>query len=440
MDEEPIFVSVIIPTHNRKAILLQTLEALASQTYPVDNLQVVVAVDDCHDGTQEMLGSYRAPFSFYIVNSPLAGPAAARNCGADRTTGELLIFLDDDIHVTPGFVQAHVDAHQETLNRIVVGYLHTFIRNQPTFFSLELKGAWESKFHVMRRRGHQFMYTDLLSGNFSIRRALFYQVGGFDTTYRVHEDYEFGMRSIQNGVIFVFEEKAFGYHNEHTDFERALERKLEEGIADVHLGQRYPQLIPTLLLWRLLSHSLFPSRVMQFLSYRLPRLGNLIALAAQRSLGVFERLHFVGTWRRLLAGLTGYWYWKGITRVLVTPKDLAEFLKSAPIDETTNQTYALALELTNGFHQVEDLLDRERPETVRIFYQEKFLGCLSSTPGTERWHSGHLKPYLIDHLRFTLLLAMGKNGLIQLPDEIYYKSLFFMGDREIMTEWERECD
>src|SRR5579871_1681892 len=90
------FISVIIPTYNRREILGQTLQALGKQNYRSDRFEVLVTVDGSTDGTNLTLESLHLPFlvrTFYQTNR---GPASARNVGIRNAKGDLVIFLDDD--------------------------------------------------------------------------------------------------------------------------------------------------------------------------------------------------------------------------------------------------------------------------------------------------------------------------------------------------------
>ena len=81
------------------------------------------------------------------------------------------------------------------------------------FFGVTLRGWWDAMFERMREPGHRFSYKDLLSGNFSIRRSLFRQVGGFNERLPCHEDYELGFRLIRSGARLTFAEAAAGWHH-----------------------------------------------------------------------------------------------------------------------------------------------------------------------------------------------------------------------------------
>ncbi|OGO35104.1 MAG: hypothetical protein A2W35_11485 [Chloroflexi bacterium RBG_16_57_11] len=430
-------VSVIIPSHNRKAILRQTLDALAKQTYPLEKFEVIVVLDGCTDGSIDMLCEYQAPLTLRTIEQDSGGAAIARNQGASLAKGELLIFLDDDIETSPGFVQAHRHAHLGSNNRVVIGYIPPIPSRPNTYFALELQGWWEKKFQPMQHPGLRFCYTDLLSGNFSIRRVNFYSLGGFNSNFLVHEDYELGARLMKAGLDFAFTQAATGLHHEQPDLNRAMQRKLQEGIADVHLGRIYPELIPTLLICRLLINSRLPSRVLQYLEFRSPRLGKWIALIALQALPVLEKARMLSMWRRFFSGLSGYWYWKGVVQELATQKAVQDFLANKPSNAQPLEKPEFVIDLSQGLDQAEQTLDRLRPDSVSIYNGEKLIGCMPSQPGAERWRGAHLRPFLIEYSLFHLLEAFASQGIIHLPMNIEEFAAFTQKDVPYPERWDQ---
>jgi glycosyltransferase involved in cell wall biosynthesis len=83
-------ISVVIPSYNRKALLLRTLAALRAQTLPA--LEVIVADNGSSDGSREAAAAAGAR----VVLEGERGPAAARNRGAEAAAGDIIAFLDDD--------------------------------------------------------------------------------------------------------------------------------------------------------------------------------------------------------------------------------------------------------------------------------------------------------------------------------------------------------
>jgi glycosyltransferase involved in cell wall biosynthesis len=413
-----MMVSIIIPSHNRRSALRNALEAMAKQTYPAERFEVLVVLDGCSDGSAEMLRNYSAPYTLRFIEQEKQGSSVARNQGANQARGELLIFLDDDVEATPGLIQAHLDAHRGPGERVVIGYYPPALAGQKAYLSLELQGWWEAMFQGMHQPGHRFWYTDMLSGNFSISKKVFCNLGGFDPNMPVHEDYELGVRLIRAGVAFAFEKTALGLHHEQSDLTRSLKRKFQEGVADVRLGRLYPELIPTLLICRLQNYSLFASRILRYLHYRLPLMGEWIASTATEALPFFDKAHLLGMWRKTLYGLMGYWYWKGVAQELPTLEAVKDFLASYAPGASSQNQFEIALDLSLGLDQAERLLDQSRPHSARLLYGKRLIGSIPAEAGAERLRGPHLKPYLINQLVFLLGERNGSPQAAQFPGNL----------------------
>jgi GT2 family glycosyltransferase len=410
-------ISVIIPSHNRRILLQQVLGSLAEQTFPADQFEVIVVLDGCTDDSIDMLRKLSVPFCLHSIEQEPTGASAARNHGAKQAAGELLIFLDDDIVPAPNFIQAHVNAHQESNGLVVIGYSPAIL-GEHSFFSLELRGWWEAMFRSMRQPGHRFLFSDMLSGNFSISRDVFHTSGGFDLNFPVHEDYEFGVRLIRAGIAFAFEQNAIGVHHEKTDIRRPLQRKYHEGIADVQLGRMYPELIPHLLITRLVKHSLLPSRVLRFLQFKSPKIAEWVAALAFKALPIFEKASTLWMWRRTLHGLLGYWYWKGVNQELTTLKEVNDFVFSNSHNTFDQNDSEIDLDLSQGVDHAEEILERTCPNAARIYYEKTLLGCMPSKAGAERLRAVHLRPFLVNQLMRYVYDETGSQKVSRLPVSI----------------------
>ena len=105
-------VSVIVPTHNRPALLQRAVASALAQTW--DRIEVVIVDDGSTDATPDAVdglvsadGRVRA-----VRNDTPAGGSAARNRGLDEATGTVIAFLDDDDEWLPSKVErqlAHLD-------------------------------------------------------------------------------------------------------------------------------------------------------------------------------------------------------------------------------------------------------------------------------------------------------------------------------------------
>ena len=399
-------LSLIIPTHNRRAALAHTLAALTRQTLPPACFEVIIVVDGCTDDTAALLQSYAAPFSLRQTAQPGQGPAAARNAGAALAQGQRLLFLDDDIEADPDLLAAHLQAHEHNPAAVVIGYLPPVLAHQTGFFKTVLKYWWELMFDRLREPGHRFAYNDLLTGNFSLPAGLFAQLGGFNEALHCHEDYEFGLRLHRAGAPFVFCPQAKGDHHEITTLNRALHRKRQEGQADVQLGRLHPQLRPELPLTTLFHFSRPASRLMRVLAFFAPVLGDALAWLIQAGLRALEwgRLH--GLWRWALDGLMVYWYWRGVSQELPTLKAVREFVAAVPAEPFN----PLPVDLARGLAAAEALLDAHGPAAIEISFGSQPVGVVRPKPGAERLRGRHLRRLLALNLAPGLLKAMAAAG------------------------------
>ena len=103
-----MFVSIVIPTFNRKPILEKCLVALENQVLdsPVDGYEVIVVDDGSTDGTPAWINSQSNRFAHVrLVEQEHGGPAQGRNRGVDHSIGEVIIFIDSDLVVTKSFIK-----------------------------------------------------------------------------------------------------------------------------------------------------------------------------------------------------------------------------------------------------------------------------------------------------------------------------------------------
>lgn len=231
------FLSVVIPTYNRKASLLRTLGALERQTLPVEQFEVIVVSDGSTDGTAEAVRERAYPFRLRFMEQPNSGPSVARNLGARAACGEVIVYVDDDIEPCPTFLQVHAEAHEADPCLVLIGpqsmpkgerfpvwiaWEHQMLEHQYARFR---SGAWEAG------------PNNLYSGNFSVRRKHLIDVGGFDEKFVRQEDVELGFRLAARNLRFRFEPRADGYHRPERTFESWYRTPYVYGVRDVQMAR-----------------------------------------------------------------------------------------------------------------------------------------------------------------------------------------------------------
>lgn len=178
-----ISITIIIPTCNRPSDLRRCLSLLQPQVEATQNTEVLVCDDS--QGDESML-LVQKEFSWCRwCKGPQQGPAANRNLGAKGSTGEWLIFLDDDCLPAPSYLEAYLTAFKILSNakKVIAGAIETM----PEKSSL----LWEAPCLL------QAPQTFRCSCNFAISHEIYNLIGGFDERYKAGvyaEDVEFGAR------------------------------------------------------------------------------------------------------------------------------------------------------------------------------------------------------------------------------------------------------
>ena len=117
----PCRFSIIVPTHDRPEQLLWCLDALAALRYPREEFEVIVVNDGGAMPPGGMLALLAERIQITLLTQENAGPARARNLGAERARGDYLAFTDDDCAPMPDWLTALEQAFHHAPEALVGG-------------------------------------------------------------------------------------------------------------------------------------------------------------------------------------------------------------------------------------------------------------------------------------------------------------------------------
>ena len=295
-----MLVSIVVSTYNRRDVALRTAHTLLQQKFPSSEYEIIVVVDGSADGTAEALRALGPRLC--VLEQENRGPAGARNTGARAATGELLIFLDDDMTCVPELVREHVAAHFSVEHAdgeeiagaagamagagAIAGLGAIYVapdnpRNLAAEHFNRGLGAWYLR--QGEHPGEAWPENVWSFGNTSIRRALLERAGGFDERFRMREDGELGVRLRAMGVRQKFVGGAVAY--QWCDKSAgALARDAEKfAAADLLFMRTHPDAIPHDY-WRLARRDAFWKRRLRLLLLARPEMAD-VALAPLCALG-----------------------------------------------------------------------------------------------------------------------------------------------------------
>ncbi|MES2120703.1 MAG: glycosyltransferase family 2 protein [Pseudomonadota bacterium] len=294
--------SIIVPTYQRREMVCEAVNALARLEYD-GPLEIIVVVDGSTDGTASALAGLNCPFRLKVLEQANQGQAAARNRGAEVATGEILLFLDDDMICEPDLVQQHARAYADGAD-VVTGEvpIHPESAKSLTTDVLTRAASWP--------RGGKASPFDVYSGHLSIRRKVFREVAGFDEVLFAGgyggEDLDLGLRlfgryDVRHCAAAIAWQKNLIGPSAH------MRRARRVAAADLRVMAKHPQVKTELL-----AHRGAPMRGKMPLSFQLSRVPVLAPVAAAAA-----------TWLAMLAAGTRFHANPLLARIYFTARSVS---------------------------------------------------------------------------------------------------------------------
>jgi GT2 family glycosyltransferase len=182
---DPVRVSFIVPLYNCLPLTQAMLESLQA-TLPAGLDHEIILIDDgSTDGTREWLATLRGPSVRVILNDRNLGYAATNNCAASVASGELLVLLNNDLVLTPVWLDPMLELHRALPKPGAIGNIQlnatTGSVDHAGIF-VTVKGKPEHDVNQPRSGDHKL--TPAVTGAcLLIARNLWQQLGGFDEQF-----------------------------------------------------------------------------------------------------------------------------------------------------------------------------------------------------------------------------------------------------------------
>jgi glycosyltransferase involved in cell wall biosynthesis len=223
-------ISLIIPTYNREELLVQTIKCALSQNIGDYEILVIDQTAKHKPETQVFLDAHRERITLIKLLKPSV--TQARNEGLRRSTGDILVFVDDDTTFETDFLASHLDAHRGGID-VVQGRVTEHDSRpvkHPTWVTRTLKFTGGDNYD---RDGT----TNNITGcNFSITRSVIDRIGYFDENFRgisVREESDYARRAWKAGLKFKFSANAALFHH------RSSTGGVSSGIRNIFFDESY---------------------------------------------------------------------------------------------------------------------------------------------------------------------------------------------------------
>lgn len=232
-------LSILIPTKDRPQIVENCLQHCLSAINGI--AAEIIVVNDSK--TQDLKLSFDSSLIKVYAN-PKSGVASARNFAASKASGEVLLFLDDDMLVFPDNIRKTLELHQLypkcfiNLNWTYPPELYEKI-SKTNFGRYLVKHGFDSlkgwnKNSTWKDDGI-FESKGLTSQYLSCKRSDFIDSGGYNENFPFagYEDLAFAEKLIQSGVKIYIYPLSVVYHNEtdRCELRPWLNRKTRGGVT-----------------------------------------------------------------------------------------------------------------------------------------------------------------------------------------------------------------
>ncbi|MBM5816106.1 MAG: glycosyltransferase family 2 protein [Cyanobacteria bacterium K_Offshore_surface_m2_239] len=246
-------ITVIIPTHNRSALLGSSILSIISYCNNEDDLELLIIDNASDDNTRKIsaaLGSLLP--NCRSIYEPTPGLHSGRHRGMQESKGSVLVYLDDDVEITKTWFLAIRQAFADPDVALLGG------NNIPVFYGSTpswLEDLWEQKLpdgsrclpwlsiqeHLEGKKDHDpFMVWGC---NFAIRKSVLLAAGGFHPDgmpkhlirFRGDGETHVARYVADNKLKCIFDSKASVFHKvtpERMSLPYFRRRGFNQGISD----------------------------------------------------------------------------------------------------------------------------------------------------------------------------------------------------------------
>ncbi len=171
-------VSVIIPVYNEQKTITQCLKTLLNQS--VKDKEIIVVDDGSSDETKTLVKGYPVT----LLEQKHGGPGQARNLGAAKAKGEILVFVDADMTFERDFLEKLI-APINSGKTIGTFSKEEYLANSESSYAR----CWNLNLGRQSTKMHPDDYPDQQEVFRAILKKMFDEVGGFDSQIGYTDDW-----------------------------------------------------------------------------------------------------------------------------------------------------------------------------------------------------------------------------------------------------------
>ena len=227
------FVSVVIPTFNRSAMLSRCLDSLFTQSYPENMYEIIVVNGSSKDNSERILAEYekKAPCGFSWITLEGQKVTDARNSGIFRSKGDLICFIDDDCIADSNWISNLINGFtNETIGAVGGNIVSYQVKTPLQQYTEDAKILSQDLFMSKNK---------LITANAAYRRQILTTISGFDNYFIACEDADVAIRTQLLGYELRYIPDAIVFHDHRSTIIGLFLQQYRNGKGFVQLHRKY---------------------------------------------------------------------------------------------------------------------------------------------------------------------------------------------------------
>lgn len=195
-------IGIVIPSYNCGAYISSAIDSVLTQS--VSDSEVIVVDDGSTDNTLQVLQPYFGHPRFRYISQENRGVSATRNAGAKLLQAKYLAFVDADDALAPGALEL---------------VLTEFDRSKSCWCLIDVWKTYGGKRELQRTRvpsdNHLrgILQEDFIRRGIFFKRADFFDIGMYDETLHIREDWDINIRMFEKRKPFSYIPKPLYLYN-----------------------------------------------------------------------------------------------------------------------------------------------------------------------------------------------------------------------------------
>lgn len=172
-------ISIIIPTFNRAEVLSEAIVSVLQHTNNYSNIEVIIIDNNSSDNTYDIVLEFMKVSSIvFYFKEENQGLSHAKNRAIKESSGDIIIFLDDDIEIDDKWLNAILEPFEDDSVAVVGGKVLPYKVKIPDW----LPEQYYFLVSIFDPSNNQAFVSHVMGGNCAIRKSVFEKIGLFDIT------------------------------------------------------------------------------------------------------------------------------------------------------------------------------------------------------------------------------------------------------------------